>query len=80
MVDEVELIDNDGTKALRIVFSTDSGKDEIVLDIGDLFNVDNYYTKNEVNAAHNTIASSITTERERAMAAEQSINNAISEL
>ena len=45
MVDSVSIVDNAGNKALKIIFNTDSGKDPITIDIGDIFELDDYYTK-----------------------------------
>ena len=49
MVDSVSLIELSGDTYLHIVFNTDSGKEPIDLNIGDLFNADNYYTKDEAD-------------------------------
>jgi len=45
MIESVEL---DGT-TLRIIFNTESGKEEIDIDLKELFNKDLYYTKDEVD-------------------------------
>lgn len=45
MVDNVEIIN----KKLVISFNSDAGKDEIKVDIGDIFTADNYYTKAEID-------------------------------
>ena len=47
MVDYVSLIELSGDTYLHIVFNIDSGKEPIDINLGDLFNADNYYTKNE---------------------------------
>ena len=47
MVDSVSLIELSGDTYLHIVFNTDSGKEPIDINLGDLFNADNYYTKQE---------------------------------
>ena len=49
MVDSVSLIELSGDTYLHIVFNTDAGKEPIDLNIGDLFNADNYYTKDEAD-------------------------------
>ena len=49
MVDSVELTEISGDTYLHIVFNTDAGKEDIYLNIGDIFNADNYYTKEEVD-------------------------------
>ena len=53
MVESVEVVQNGGTSYLKIVWNLDgssgSTKDTIYLNIGDLFEADNYYTKTEIN-------------------------------
>ena len=49
MVDSVSLIELSGDTYLHIVFNTDSGKEPIDINIGDLFDADNYYTKDEID-------------------------------
>lgn len=46
--------DNVGKKVLKLTFNTDAGKDAIEVPIGDLFNADNYYTKNEADGKFGT--------------------------
>lgn len=47
MVDSVSIQDN----KLSITFNTDAGKEDIQISLTDIFNPDNYYTKNEVDSA-----------------------------
>lgn len=47
MVDSVSLIQLSGDTYLHIVFNTDAGKEPIDINLGDLFNADNYYTKQQ---------------------------------
>ena len=49
MVDSVELVEISGDTYLHIVFNTDAGKEDIYINIGDIFNADNYYTKDEID-------------------------------
>lgn len=49
MVDNVELVTSGDTTYLVITFNTDAGKEKISINIGDLFNSDNYYTKSEID-------------------------------
>lgn len=49
MVDSVELTEISGDTYLHIVFNTDAGKEDIYLNIGDIFNTDDYYTKDEID-------------------------------
>ena len=46
MIESVEL---DGT-VLKITFNTEAGKEEISVDLKDVFNTDSYYTKEETDA------------------------------
>lgn len=51
MLDRVQLVDdpdNPGDKALLFIFNTDSGKQDVYVPVGDLFEADDYYTKSEV--------------------------------
>lgn len=49
MVDSVTLIELSGDTYLHIVFNTDAGKQDIDIPLGDMFDADNYYTKDEVD-------------------------------
>ena len=51
MIDDVRIETISGTSYLVIDFNTASGKEDIQIPLTDIFNPDNYYTKNEVNAA-----------------------------
>ena len=73
MVDTVQLIDYQGDKALKVIFNTDAGKSDIIIPIGDLFELDDYYTKNEIDGKVNTINNNINTEINRARGVEQSL-------
>ena len=57
MLESVTLTDgsnsNIGKRVLKLIFNTDAGKDPIELPISDIFNVDNYYSKEQ---AENTFA------------------------
>lgn len=50
MVDSVSIQDN----KLSITFNTDAGKEAIQISLTDIFNPDNYYTKDEVDSAIDT--------------------------
>lgn len=58
MIESAEIADgtgdNVGKKVLKLTFNTDAGKDAIEVPIGDLFNADNYYTKNEADGKFGT--------------------------
>jgi hypothetical protein len=49
MIDSVTVETTGGTTYLVIVWNTDAGKETTRIDIGDIFDADNYYTKTEVN-------------------------------
>ena len=49
MIDSVRLETTGGTTYLVIVWNTDAGKETTRIDIGDIFEADNYYTKDEVD-------------------------------
>ena len=49
MIESVELVELSGDTYLRITWNTDAGSQVTDLNIGDIFNADNYYTKAEVD-------------------------------
>lgn len=49
MIDSVELVTESDTTYLVITWNTDAGKEVTRIDIGDLFEADNYYTKEEID-------------------------------
>lgn len=49
MIDSVTLETESGTTYLVIVWNTDAGKETTKIDLGDLFDADNYYTKAETD-------------------------------
>ena len=51
MVEDVELVASGDTTALVITWNTDAGSKTITLDVGDIFEADNYYTKSETSGA-----------------------------
>jgi hypothetical protein len=70
MIDSVTLETTGDTTYLVIVWNTDAGKETTKIDLGDLFDASNYYTKAETDAA-------ILVETNRATAAEEDLQNAI---
>ena len=50
MIDTVELVKVSGETYLRITWNTDAGKEVTDIDLGDLFDADNYYTKADIDA------------------------------
>ena len=49
MIDSVTLETTGDTTYLVIVWNTDAGKETTKIELGDLFNADNYYTKSEID-------------------------------
>ena len=49
MIDSVELVEISGDTYLKITWNVDAGKEITYINIGDVFNADNYYTKDEVD-------------------------------
>lgn len=73
MIDSVELIELSGDTYLRITWNTDSGKEVTDINIGDIFDADNYYTKAETDAL-------VEAEKERAISAETALGERIDEI
>ena len=72
MIDSVELVTLSGDTYLRITWNTDAGKEVTDLNIGDIFDADNYYTKAQTDAA-------ILVETNRATSAETALQTALNE-
>ena len=51
MIDTVSAGTSASTTVLVITWNTDAGKSQTILDIGDMFEADNYYTKSETSGA-----------------------------
>jgi hypothetical protein len=49
MVDSVELVEISGDTYLRVTWNTDAGKEVTDINIGDIFDADNYYNKSDVD-------------------------------
>ena len=49
MIDSVELVELSGDTYLRITWNTDAGKEVTELNLGDIFDADNYYTIQQTN-------------------------------
>ena len=49
MIDSVELVELSGDTYLRITWNTDAGKEITELNLGDIFDADNYYTIQQTN-------------------------------
>jgi len=88
MIDSVSLETTGGTTYLVIVWNTDAGKEVTRIDVGDIFDADNYYTKAEVDNIVSgltddidedleALSDAISGETARAMAAEAALDDAI---
>lgn len=88
MIDSVSIETTGGTSYLVIVWNTDAGKETTRIDIGDLFEADNYYTKDEVDYIVSGLTDDVDEELEalndaisgetaRATAAEEALEDAI---
>ena len=78
MVDKVEVKDN----KLVITFNTDADKEEIEIEISEIFDADNYYSKDDIDNALEEYAKSadVTSEIEEAvdgLASEEYVDNAL---
>jgi len=79
MIKDVELVDSGNTSVLVITWNTDGGDKVVRLDVGDIFEADNYYTKDEIDTKVSDINDDIaeeTTARENADATLQENINA----
>ena len=74
MIDSVTIETTGGTTYLVIVWNTDAGKETTRIDIGDIFDANNYYTKAETDEA---IEDAVEAEELRATSAETALQNAI---
>ena len=67
MVDNVEIADVSGTTCLVISFNTDAGKQDINVPVSDIFDADEYYTKDEIDEADEIVAAALNDLEERKM-------------
>ena len=74
MIDSVTIETTGGTTYLVIVWNTDAGKETTRIDIGDIFDADNYYTKDETDDA---IEDAVEAEGLRATSAETALQTAL---
>lgn len=79
MIDSVSVVDDHGNKGLKLVFNTDSGREEVVLDIGDLFELDNYYTKNQIDTKESSLQSAINDEIQARATADSALGDRITD-
>ncbi len=79
MIDSVSIVDDHGDKGLKLVFNTDSGREEVVLDIGDLFELDNYYTNDQIDTKESSLQSAIDGEIQARETADSVLGNRITD-
>ena len=61
MLSSVTLIDlPNGNKGLQFLFNTDSGKETITVDVGDIFETSDYYNKNTIDGMLNDLEDDVT--------------------
>ena len=80
MLESVDVVDDQGNKGLKLVFNTDSGREEVILDIGDLFELDDYYTKDEIDTKETSLQSDINDEIQARQSACTALNGATTAL
>ena len=77
MIENVELVASGDTSVLVITWNTDGGSKVTRIDVGDIFEADNYYTKNDIDGKEAIIEEAINAEISRAISAETDLENAI---
>lgn len=77
MIEDVELVESGNTSVLVITWNTDGGSKETTIDVGDIFEADNYYTKTDINSMVQVISDRIDAEETRATSAETNLQTAI---
>ena len=77
MIEDVQLVESGSTSVLVITWNTDGGSKVTRLDVGDIFEADNYYTKVQIDAIEEGLQYEIDAEEIRATSAETDLNNAI---
>jgi hypothetical protein len=82
IIDDVDVEVISGKSYVVITFTAESGKEPIYLPISDIFDADNYYTKNEIDGklALKVNVSVFEAEVQRATRAENTINGRIDDL
>ena len=77
MIEDVQLVESGNTSVLVITWNTDGGSKVTRLDVGDIFEADNYYTKVQIDAIEEGLQDEIDAEEIRAEAAESALTEAI---
>lgn len=67
MVDNVEITDISGTTYLVVSFNTDAGKQDIEIPVSEIFDADEYYTKDEIDESDEIVAAALNDLEERKM-------------
>ena len=78
MIEDIELVKSGNTSVLVITWNTDGGSKKTTIDVGDIFEADNYYTKAEIDGTVEGINDAIAEEAATARAAEEANADAIS--
>lgn len=73
MVEDVKIEEISGVSYLVITFNVASGKQDIKIPLTDIFNPDNYYTKDEIDVEFEVIEGKIEDEQARAESAETAL-------
>lgn len=77
MIEDVQLVESGSTSVLVITWNTDGGSKVTRLDVGDIFEADNYYTKVQIDAIEEGLQDEIDAEEIRAEAAESALTEAL---
>ena len=77
MIEDVELVASGDTSVLVITWNLDGGSKTTTIDVGDIFEADNYYTKVEIDGKETALQNAIAAEETRAEGVEGNLNVAI---
>ena len=77
MIEDVQLVESGSTSVLVITWNTDGGSKKTTIDVGDIFEADNYYTKAEIDSTVQTLNDTIDAEQARAEGAENGLSESI---
>ena len=77
MIEDVELVESGNTSVLVITWNTDAGEKVTRIDVGDIFEADNYYTKADIDSTVHTLNNTIDAEQARAEGAERGLSESI---
>ena len=77
MIEDVELVASGDTSVLVITWNLDGGSKTTTIDVGDIFEADNYYTKVEIDGKETALQNAIAAEETRAKNVEQALQESI---